>query len=102
MVKKIHRMVLDDQQLKDAPSEFVNMENICHRYVIEYFHSKGFGPTNQSRARFCSRGVHSFVYNNKILDLNEAVQLKRRTSQWPTNRGDHVRNGEENPHNGIG
>ncbi|XP_023237730.1 histone-lysine N-methyltransferase SETMAR-like [Centruroides sculpturatus] len=27
-------------------SEFVNMEKIRHRYVIQYFHLKGFSPTN--------------------------------------------------------
>ena len=28
----------------DARSEFVNMEKIGHRYVIQYFHLKGFNP----------------------------------------------------------
>ncbi|XP_023214135.1 endothelin-converting enzyme 2-like [Centruroides sculpturatus] len=27
-------------------SEFVNMEKVCHRYMIQYFHLKGFSPTN--------------------------------------------------------
>lgn len=27
-------------------SEFVNMEKICHRYVIQYLHLKGFRSTN--------------------------------------------------------
>ena len=30
----------------DALSEFVNMEKTGHRYVIQYFHSKGLSPTN--------------------------------------------------------
>ncbi|MCP6755764.1 hypothetical protein NL533_29490, partial [Klebsiella pneumoniae] len=27
-------------------SEFVKMEKIVHRYVIQYFYSKGLSPTN--------------------------------------------------------
>ena len=27
-------------------NEFVNMEKISHRYVIQYFHFKGLTPTN--------------------------------------------------------
>ena len=30
----------------NALSEFVNMEKIGHRYVIQYFHLKGLSPTN--------------------------------------------------------
>ena len=30
----------------NAFSEFVNMEKMGHRYVIQYFHLKGFSPTN--------------------------------------------------------
>lgn len=30
----------------NALSEFVNMEKISHRYVIQYFHLKGLSPTN--------------------------------------------------------
>ena len=29
-----------------ALSEFVNMEKIGHRYVIQYFHLQGLNPTN--------------------------------------------------------
>ena len=30
----------------NALSKFVNMEKICHRYVIQYFHLKSLSPTN--------------------------------------------------------
>jgi hypothetical protein len=30
----------------NALGEFVNMEKIGHRYVIQYFHLKGLSPTN--------------------------------------------------------
>ena len=30
----------------NALSEFVNIEKIGHRYVIQYFHLKGLNPTN--------------------------------------------------------
>ena len=30
----------------NALSEFVNMEKIGHRYMIQYFHLKGLSPTN--------------------------------------------------------
>ena len=30
----------------NALSEFVNMEKIGHRYVIQYFHLEGLSPTN--------------------------------------------------------
>ena len=30
----------------NAFNEFVNMETIGYRYVIQYFHLKGLSPTN--------------------------------------------------------
>ena len=50
----------------NASSEFVNMEKIAHRYVIQYFHLKGLSTAN-IKAELDST-VCSFVHNNKVLD----------------------------------
>lgn len=46
-MKTLHCLVFVWQpSIVNVLSEFVNMEKIGHRYVIQYFHLKGFSPTN--------------------------------------------------------
>ena len=41
-----HMRLVPELSIVNALNEFVNMEKIGHRYVIQYFHLKGLSPTN--------------------------------------------------------
>ena len=77
-------------------SEFVNMEKIGHRYLIQYFHLKDLSPAN------IKVKLDSTLGEFATKQLGKSYDLPRRTTQWSTKWGDHVRNGAENSQNDIG
>ena len=69
--------------------------------IVMYSHLKDLSSTSITDSRW----VCGVVYNNKIFSGRVRTRpnnLLRKTSQWATKRGDHLRNGGKNPRNGVG
>ena len=63
----------------NALSEFVNMEKIGHRYVIQYFHWKGLSPTNIKAIGWQNLNEVVRAAKTKIAVVN---QMRRPRQKW--------------------